>query len=303
MVKVVVTGGAGFIGSHLSNVLVRQGASVLVLDNLFTGKRQVIPKGATFNNVSILSPELLQLFQGVDIIFHLAAIASVPQSVKDPTTTAKVNIGGTLNVLQAAWNAKVKRVVFASSSAVYGNSTNTQQKEEDPLNPCSPYAQSKRAGEELCSLFSEQYSLPTTCLRLFNVYGPGQNPKGDYALAIPAFVHKLGQGQAPTIYGDGEQSRDFIYIIDVVEAFLFVTRKELTGIFNVGSGKGTSVNALASSIAQELKSGVKPIHEAPRRGDPRSTCADISKLVKTGFKPKCSLEDGLRRMITNGYQT
>lgn len=298
MAKYLVTGGAGFIGSHVVSRLVDHGGQVIVLDDLSAGKISNIPRGAEFVQGSILDLPLLErVFQDVDQVFHLAAVASVPQSIEDPLTTNAVNIKGTLNVLLASVDRQVGKVVFASSSAVYGNTKESLQREDMLPAPCSPYALTKLAGEHYCRIFTEVYGLSTVCLRYFNVYGGGQSPDSQYALVIPAFISRAALGLPLLIYGDGNQERDFVYIDDVADTTLLAASSGMAGVYNVGSGKSTSINELAHTILNLARKPGQIIHEPARPGDPKRTCADINKLVSAGYSPKWSLEEGLGEMM------
>lgn len=304
MAKILVTGGAGFIGSHIAGKLIEQGNQVTVIDDLSTGKVNNIPSGAEFIQGSILDLPLLErVFQGIVQVFHLAAIASVPQSVADPVTTNAVNIRGTLNVLLAARDRRVGKVILASSSSVYGNTKKSPQKEDILPAPCSPYALTKLVGEHYCNIFTEVYGLPTVCLRYFNVYGSRQNPKSQYALVIPAFVFRAFSDLPLLIYGDGGQERDFIFIEDVVEATLLAANTAMTRVYNVGSGRSISINRLAHMILRLTGKHTTPIYKEARLGEPRRTCADIRKLISAGYKPKWSLLEGLEKVIGARWDT
>jgi len=302
--KVVVTGGAGFIGSHLAETLVNQGFHVTILDDLSTGNLNNIKGllGMTnfeFVQGSILELPLLQtLFQTVERVFHQAALARVPRSIEDPLATNEVNIKGTLNVLVAARDNKVKKVVYASSSSAYGGIPTLPQHEDLPPNPLSPYALTKLAGEYYCNIFSHIYSLPTVCLRYFNVYGTRQDPYSQYATAVSAFMGRISQNLPPIIFGDGEQSRDFTFIEDVVRANILAGESDSEGVYNIGSGKSVTINRLAEIITNFAYKELTPIYEKPRIGDPRHTLASISKATNFGYKPQWALEDGIRKIIT-----
>lgn len=292
--NVVVTGGAGFIGSHVANELISRGHEVTVIDDLSTGKIENIPSQCHFIHGTILDLSLLESsFFTIDTVFHYAAIASIPRSIKDPVTTNEVNITGTLNVLIASAKNYVRKLLFASSGAVYGDGLD--RKESMATVPRSPYTLSKLAGEQYCTLYNDLSGLKTVCLRFFNVYGGGMNPKSDYALAVPAFIDRVARGLPLVIYGDGDQTRDFIFIDDVVNASIYaVMQDNMQGVYNVGTGVTTSINRLA-----ELISGgqAKILHEAARPGELRHNTADITKLKKAGFTPQWSLDKGLRRVM------
>ncbi len=303
MEKVVVTGGAGFIGSHLAEELVSRGYYVIILDDLSTGKLANIADLLKKDNTEFIEGSITELpclqkaFQGAKYVFHHAAIASVPRSVEDPLTTNEVNIKGTLNVLMAAGENGVEKAIFASSSAVYGEADTSALREDLLPNPLSPYALTKLAGEYYCSIFHRVYALPTVCLRYFNVYGTRQDPHSQYANVIPAFISRLSQNLPPIIYGDGEQSRDLIYIEDVVRANILVAQNSTEGIYNIGSGTSITMNQLAKVILSLMKKNLQPIHDKSRPGDPRHTLADISKARNIGCEPKWTLEEGLRKTI------
>ena len=303
--RVIVTGGAGFIGSHLAETLVGHGYQVIILDDLSTGKMENIEELLRKGNVefiqgSITDLILLQkLFQGVEYVFHQAALVRVPHSIDDPLTTNEVNITGTLNVLMAARDNRVKKVIYAGSSSVYGNSPTLPQREDMPPNPLSPYAVTKLTGESYCNIFCRIYGLPSVCLRYFNVYGLRQDPHSRYATAIPAFIGRISQNLPPIIFGDGEQSRDFSFIEDVVRANILAAESNAEGVFNIGSAKSTTINQVAKIIINLMGKNLKPVHEQPRPGDPRHTLADVSKAKSFGYEPKYTLKDGLTRIINN----
>lgn len=300
--RIVITGGAGFIGSHLVEELSQEN-EVIILDNLFTGKIENIMPFLTNNQVcfiqgSITDLTLLQsIFQGVDYVFHQAALTSVPRSVADPVVANEINIRGVLNVLLAARDNYIKKVIYASSSSVYGGNPNLPQKEELPPNPLSPYAVTKLTGELYCRVFTEVYGLPTVSLRYFNVFGPRQDPDSPYAAVIPIFIKKLFAKEPPVIYGDGEQIRDFTFVKDVVQANILAATNDVTGPVNVGAGKAVSVNKLADiliKLTDNQINGLKPIHTPPRPADPRQSQADLSKAQTFGYNPRYTLEEGLK---------
>ncbi len=303
MKKVIVTGGAGFIGSHLAEKLAGQNYQVIILDNLFSGKLENIEgllgeKNADFHRGSITDLPLLQkLFQGAEFVFHLAALTSVPASIEDPLTTNEVNITGTLNVLTAARDNGVRKVVFASSCALYGDASASPQKEDTPPNPISPYALTKMVGEYYCHLFRRIYGLSTVCLRYFNIYGPRQDSQSQYAAAVPAFIERTFQNLPPVIFGDGEQSRDFVFIEDVTQGTILAARNNAEGTYNLGSGQSTSVNQLARRILELMHKKLQPVHAEPRPGDLRHSAADISRALSFGYQPEWSLETGLPKVI------
>ena len=302
--KYVVTGGAGFIGSHLSEALGAAGHEIRILDDLSSGRRENIASLLDQDNVSffqgsITNPDFLQEhLQGADGIFHQAAFVSVPRSIDDPLLNHAVNITGTLNVLLAARDAGVRKVVFASSAAVYGNLPDLPKGEDSRVDPQSPYAVAKLTGEYYCSLFTSLYGIKTVCLRYFNVYGPRQDPHSDYAAVIPRFIHRVKQGKPPVIYGDGEQTRDFIFVKDVVRMNIRAMESEAEGVFNIANGKETSVNELAHAVLSLSESSLKPHYEKGRQGEVKHSVADISKVIeRLGITPEYDLSRGLSEMI------
>lgn len=296
--RVLVTGGAGFIGSNLAGELALEN-EVVILDDLSTGRVENIKellKRENFRFVrgSITDLELLQgSFKDIDYVFHQAAFVSVPKSIDDPAACNNININGTLNVLTAARDNNVKKVIFASSCAVYGDPEVMPVAETAQINPKSPYAVTKLACEYYCGVFTEVYDLPTVSLRYFNVYGPRQNPESEYAAVIPKFINRLMNGKPPVIYGDGLQTRDFVFVKDVVRANILAAEREESGVFNVGSGASITVAELAGTIIDLLGKDMKPLHEAPREGDIRDSVADISKAKSIGYEAGYSLEEGL----------
>lgn len=302
----LVTGGAGFIGSHLVEVLVARGERVRVLDNLATGRLENL--SAVKDSVEFIQGDLRdrvvvsQAMKGVEVVFHHAALASVPLSVEDPLTTHEVNATGTLNVLLAARDAGVRRVVYASSSSVYGDGPQLPKREEMEPDPCSPYAVSKLAGEHLCRAFWPVYGLSTVSLRYFNVFGPRQDSDSPYAAVIPKFVECLNAGERLPVYGDGKQTRDFIPVSSVVEVNMqAAARGRIDGeVFNVGSGKPVSLLDLISLLGEV--SGREPrIRFLPERlGDVRESWADIEKARRMLDIAPGPLHEGLRRLMDRG---
>lgn len=304
MSRVVVTGGAGFIGSHLVRRLLSRGDRVSVIDNLSTGSIRNIPAGTHLIIESVLNEHALsRVFRGAEHVFHLAAIASVPRSMEEPELTHQVNVEGTRIVLEAADEAGIGKVVFASSSSVYGNSPSIIQGEDTPTSPLSPYAQSKLDAEVLCEQYRYRSRVNTVCLRYFNVYGPGQRANSGHALVVPAFIKSAVEGRPLVIYGSGRQKRDFIYIDDIVDATMYAAESNMAGIYNVGSGRSTSVLTLARTILRITRSQSPLLFEEARQGDPDYTCADMSKIGLAGFAPAYTLSKGLRRTIRNGYSS
>lgn len=295
---VLITGGAGFIGSHLAAYY--QGkARVRILDNLRTGRiENLAGLNIDFIRGSILDRALVrQAMQGVDYVFHLAAQVSVPESVRDPHTCMELNINGLLNVLEAAATAGVKKLCFASSAAVYGNNPTVPKHEDMEPEPCSPYAASKLDGEYFCQHFSESGRLQTVALRFFNVFGPRQDPAGPYGAAIPIFFREALAGRPITIHGDGGQTRDFIYVRDIVDALAFVASSpSLTGVYNAGYGQQTTIFDVASRIIKLTKSQSPIMLTAERPGDVRHSRAKVDRLFAAGWRPSGSLESGLVAM-------
>jgi len=302
--KIIITGGAGFIGSNLTRELTKISNNIIVIDDLSTGnyhniKNLIETKKIKFYKESITNLKFLKkTFKDIDYVFHQAAIPSVPRSIKDPIKTNNANINGTLNVLIAAKENNVKKVVYASSSSAYGNTPKLPKKESMNTNPLSPYAVSKLTGEQYCKAFTEVFDLPTVSLRYFNVYGPRQNPENQYAAVIPKFILSVLNGKKPVIYGDGKQTRDFTFVKDVVNANILSAKSNVSDFFNVGSGNNITINKLAELIMNLLnkKTGVSHIDPVP--GDVRDSLADISKAnKKIGYKPKYNLEKGLKETI------
>jgi len=304
MDRYLVTGGAGFIGSHIAEELATKGFLVRIVDNFLTGKEENI--SSFLDRIELIRGDIRDLelcrevVKDVDYVLHQAALPSVPRSVEDPLLTNAINIEGTLNILLASRDASAKKVVFASSSSVYGDDEHLPKKEGLEGNPLSPYAITKLTGEKYCQVFSEIYGLATVCLRYFNVFGPRQDPFSQYAAVIPNFITRLLSDKAPIIHGDGEQSRDFTHVANVVEANLQAAlAPDVSGqVFNLGNGVQTSVNGLAKTLTELTKKDIEPVHEDERPGDVKHSFADISKAeALLNYKPRVSLEDGLLRTI------
>jgi UDP-glucose 4-epimerase len=300
----VVTGGAGFIGSNIVCRLAQDGHEVRVLDDLSTGHRENLADLAgtvDLREGTILDAALLEeTFAGADCVFHQAAMVSVQQSVDDPAAAQAVNADGTLCVLTAARQAGVRRVVYASSCAVYGSDPTLPKREDMAPCPQSPYAASKLAGEHHCRAFAQAGGLETVALRYFNVYGPRQDPSSQYAAVIPAFISHLLAGESPTVYGDGEQSRDFVFIGDVVQANLRAAEAPGAGgaVVNVGCGGRHTLNELIALLQRLTGHDVKPIYADARPGDVRHSQADIARARQVlGYEPRTTLEEGLRQAI------
>ncbi len=300
MATFLVTGGAGFIGSHIVDELVRRGERVRVLDDFSTGKRENLAsvahrvelKGGDIRDVATVKAAML----GVDYVLHQAALPSVPRSVADPMTTNEVNVTGTLNVLMAAREANVKRVVYASSSSVYGNNPTLPKREDMSTNPLSPYAVSKLAGENYCRAFHQVYGLPMVALRYFNVFGPRQDPASQYSAVIPRFIASLLRGEPPTIYGDGTQSRDFTYVANVVQANLLAChREEAVGqVINVACGERYTLLDLCRELAELTGKTFQPTFAPPRAGDVKHSMAAIDRARQLlDYAPDVGWREGL----------
>lgn len=299
----IVTGGAGFIGSHLAEELANRGYDVVIIDNLSTGRLQNIEHIVTRGNVELHKGDirdltfLKALFQDAYYVFHQAALPSVPRSIEDPLSTHEVNCTGTLNVLLAARDCDVKKVVYASSSSVYGD-TQVLPKDESMIpNPLSPYAVTKLIGEYYCQVFQRLYNLATVSLRYFNVYGPRQNPDSQYAAVVPKFIDRVRRNESPVIFGDGLQTRDFTYVYDVVKANILGAESDMSGVFNIGKGANNTVNDLAKFIIAILGEEIKPEYIQARPGDVKHSLADISKAADFGYSPEYTLGDGLKKAI------
>jgi nucleoside-diphosphate-sugar epimerase len=303
--RVLVTGGAGFIGSHIAAHLLDQGYRVRVLDNFATGRRSnvlTVGDDAELIEGDIQSYERVnKAVAGCDVVLHQAALPSVPRSVQDPLTSNATNVIGTLNVLLAARDHGVRRVVVASSSSVYGSSTSTEARREDQAaTPISPYATAKLAGEGYARSFYEVYGLETVALRYFNVFGPRQDPTSQYAAVVPNFITALMTDQSPVIFGDGEQSRDFTYVANVVQANMLAIDAPNVGgkVYNVACGERVTLNRLVGELRELLGSDTTAVFAAPRPGDVRHSLADVSLArAELGYEPAVGLRDGLQRAI------
>jgi UDP-glucose 4-epimerase len=305
--RYVVTGGAGFIGSHIVEALSKS-HKVIVIDDFSSGKPENLnrlPDSVQVIQGSITDfPLLEKAFEDVDGIFHHGAIASVARSIYNPIATHETNITGTLNVLMAARDCGVKKIVFASSSAVYGNEPALPKRENMFPVPLSPYAVSKLAGEYYCKVFSELFEVKTVSLRYFNVFGPRQDPNSDYSAVIPKFISRLLDNKPPFIFGDGKQTRDFIYVKDIVRANILAMNSPTTGIFNIGSGESINLNELARILAETLNVNISPVYAKTREGDIRDSVADISLARKTmGFTLHYTLKAGLEDTIESFSKT
>jgi nucleoside-diphosphate-sugar epimerase len=304
MALYLVTGGSGFIGSHVVEELVNRGESVRVLDNLSTGRRENLDHIASrieFHEVDIRDLERIRpSFTGVDYVIHLAAIPSVPRSVKDPLTTNAVNIDGTLHVLLAARDAGVKRLVFAASSSAYGDNPILPRVENQPPRPLSPYALTKLAGEYYCQLFTQLYGLESVALRYFNIFGPRQNPDSPYTGVLSLFIAAYIRGETPIIFGDGEQSRDFTYVANAVKATLLACTAPgaASKVMNVGVGESFTLNYTIKLLNEIFGIQVTAQYRSPREGDVRESLADISLARQVlGYEPDFRYEDGLRKTV------
>jgi nucleoside-diphosphate-sugar epimerase len=303
--KCLVTGGAGFIGSNLVQKLLDRGDSVRILDNFATGKRQNVTGFG--DRVEVVEGDIRsyhivrEAVDGIDVIFHEAALPSVPRSIKDPITTHEVGVNGTLNVLQSARDCNVKRVIFASSSSIYGNNPVLPKHEGLTPAPLSPYAVSKLTCEHYLQVFFQLYGLETVTLRYFNVFGPRQDPSSQYSAVIPKFIALMRNGERPTIYGNGEQSRDFTYVDNVVHANLLAATVDTGvagGVFNAACHDQITLNDLVHSLNQAIGTSIEPMHTEPRLGDIQHSFAAINKFKDaTGYEPLVSFTEGIKRTV------
>jgi nucleoside-diphosphate-sugar epimerase len=303
-VKALVTGGAGFIGSHLTTRLLADGFSVRVLDNFATGRRENL--APVIDAIELIEGDIQSYervhtaVRGCEYVFHQAALPSVPRSVQDPLTSNATNVIGTLNVLLASRDSDVRRVIFASSSSAYGPGPELPKRESQSAQPISPYAVAKLAGEGYCRSFSEVYGLDTVALRYFNVFGPQQDPFSEYAAVIPNFITAALAARRPVVFGDGEQTRDFTFIENVVEANIqAMAAPEVTGeVLNVACGQRVSVNTLLGEISSVLDVEIRPSYIPARPGDIRDSLADITKARRLiGYAPRVSFTEGIARTI------
>jgi UDP-glucose 4-epimerase len=301
-VKALVTGGGGFIGSNLVRALLERGDDVRVLDNFSTGQRANL--AGLEHDVQLVEGDLRSYervhaaVRGAEVVFHQGALPSVPRSVQDPLTTTAVNVEGTLNVLLAARDEGVRRIVNASSSSVYGNSGSLPRVETQAPDPISPYAVAKLAAERFCTSFTRVYEMEIVSLRYFNVFGPRQDPTSQYAAVVPRFIRAIGDGEPVTIYGDGEQSRDFTFVDNVVAANLLAADAPEVGgeILNVATGRSVTVNALADAIGALLGKPIEKTYEPAREGDVLASWADVGEARRLlGFEPAVDFAEGLRR--------
>lgn len=305
--NVLVTGGAGFIGSNVVNELVERGYSVLILDSFETGTEDNLSQ--VDGDYRIIKGDIRdrdtvrRALKDVEYVIHEAAVTSVPGSVDEPALTSDVNCTGTAVALEEARNAGVEKVVVASSAAVYGDGT-PPLSEDDPVSPESPYALSKLWTEELAQQFHELHGLDTAALRYFNVYGPGQDADSEYAAVVPAFVSAAVGGEKPVVYGDGEQTRDFVHVRDVARATVDAAESDATGVYNVASGTETSVNKLLETVLNEADATAEPRYETERKGDIENSYADVSKIHdQIGFEASVGLHEGIRTVVEWYEQT
>lgn len=304
--KYLVPGGAGFIGSNITKELIKRGEFVRVLDNFATGKRENIFEFKSNQNFELIEGDLRSFHivrdavKGIDFVLHQGALPSVPRSINDPITTNDVNILGTLNILEASKEFGVKRVVYASSSSVYGDSEILPKKENMPVQPLSPYSLSKYTGERYCQIYYNIYGLETVSLRYFNVFGTNQDPTSQYSAVIPKFVKLMKDGKQPKIYGDGSQSRDFTFVSNIVKAnILACTADRAAGqVFNIACGKSFTILQLVEFINKILEKNIKPNFDKPRIGEVRHSQADIEKATKIlNYKVETNFKEGLIQLI------
>jgi UDP-glucose 4-epimerase len=300
----LVTGGAGFIGSHIAHRLLREGATVRVVDNLSTGKKERlrdVERCIEFVEDDITDRRVCdRAVQGVEYVLHQAAVPSVYRSIQDPVETNRANVIGTLNLLESCRQHGVRRFVYAASSSAYGDTEVLPKKEDMTPNPLSPYALQKFVGERYCKLYDDLYGLETVSLRYFNVFGPSQDPWSEYSAVIPKFATRLQSGQSLVVYGDGEQSRDFTYIDNVVEANILAIKARRThgAVINIGCGESLTLNRLIQLLEEILRVEAVVDHEPPRRGDVRHSLADISLARDVlGYQPKVTVLEGLRQTV------
>lgn len=297
--KIIVTGGLGFIGSHLVEGLIENN-EVTIIDDLSSGKPDNL-QHLKNNNIKLIKGnindlDLKTIFKDKDYIFHHAALISVPESISNPLEYDEINIKGTLKVLIAAKDSDVEKLVFASSAAVYGDNDKLPLTEDTPPRPLSPYAVNKVTGEMYCQVFTDAYGLPTVSLRYFNVFGPRQDPDSPYSAVIPNFISAILKGERPVIHGDGEQSRDFISVKQVVKANIQACQSDQTGIVNVALGRSTTINQLMEIINEVMGKNVKPLYIKPRPGDVKHSVADITRAKSFGFHPS-GFKEELRETV------
>ncbi|MGH2717572.1 MAG: NAD-dependent epimerase/dehydratase family protein [Actinomycetota bacterium] len=307
----LVTGGAGFIGSTIARALIAEGTPVRVFDSLITGFREVVPPESEFMLGDLRDAEAVaKACEGVDAVYHQAALRSVAKSVDEPLATEESNVSGTINLLNAAQAAGVRRVVYASSSSAYGETTEGVNREDAAPNPLSPYAVSKLAAEYYCRLWTRLHGLSTVSLRYFNVFGPGQHPDSKYAALFPGLISALTAGKAPEVHWDGEQSRDFTFVGDVARANLLAASAGPQvdgGVFNIGAGRAKTVNETLAEISQAMGVWIEPVRTPKRQGDVRSTLADITRARELlGWEPQAEWSDAVAatvRWFTEGTRS
>jgi Nucleoside-diphosphate-sugar epimerases len=304
--RFLVTGGAGFIGSNLVDRVLEQGHFVRVIDNFFTGKRENLSKALSYKTFELIEADIRDLdvvrkaCKEIDFVLHEAAIPSVPRSIDDPITTNDVNVNGTLNVLKASYENKVKRVVYAASSSAYGDTAVLPKKEDMFPSPLSPYAVSKLTGEYYCKVFSNVYGLETVSLRYFNIFGPRQDPNSTYAAVIPRFITAMLRNENPVVYGDGEQSRDFTYIENVIQANINAcyARGVAGMVFNIACGTRFTLNTVLKLLETIFNKKANPKYLPPKKGDVKHSQADISNAAKyINYKILVDFEAGLRKAV------
>ncbi|MBI4127253.1 NAD-dependent epimerase/dehydratase family protein [Candidatus Peregrinibacteria bacterium] len=299
--KYLVTGGAGFIGSHVARALLALGHKVAIIDDLSNSKKESVPKGAEFFQGTITDKNLLKkAMQNCDGVFHLAALVSVPKSMENPKYTLEVNALGTLRILEVMRELGVKKIVYSGTSAAYGDQGSAKNTEDMNPQTLSPYAYAKLESEYLIKTYGHLYGIQSVIFRYFNVFGPGQDPSSPYSAVIALFTSKIQKGENISIFGDGKQTRDFVFVDDVVNANLLAMNSSLRGeVINIGRGESISILDLISVLGKIFNKKIEPEFKAPRHGDIVHSCADISKArVILGFDPKVNLEDGLRRYLT-----
>ena len=301
--RILVTGGAGFIGSNLVKTLLESGNEVVALDNFITGKRENISAFSNCKNFYFIEGDIRdadlcrKAVDGIDYVLHQAALGAIPRSIKDPATTTQINICGFVNMLHAAKDAGVKRFIYASSSSVYGDNKTLPKQEHLIGKPLNPYAITKYTNELFAENFYSLYGIETIGLRYFNVFGPRQDPNSAYAAAVPIFIERALKNMPITVYGDGDQTRDFIYVKDIVAANAYLAASDECGVFNVAYGGKQTINELVETIIRLTGSSSKVTHAAERAGDVRHSMANVAKLAATGFKPSYTFSDGLAATI------
>lgn len=302
----LITGGAGFIGSNIVKKLLETGEKVRVVDNFSTGKRENIQEFLGDSNFELLEGDLSDLefcreaIKGIDFVLHQAAIPSVPRSISNPLATNNSNVSATLNLLIVARDKPIKKFIYASSSSVYGDNPVLPKREDSPINPISPYGLTKYTGEKYVQLFYQIFGLQTICLRYFNVFGPKQDPESEYAAVIPKFIIALLNKESPVVFGDGEQTRDFTFVDNIVDANLLAVKAK-TGfgeVFNIACGKQISVNQLLELLQEIIDTDIKPKYAEPQQGDIPHSRADISKAQEVfGYEPNIEFKDGLIKTV------